>query len=265
MAFVADYKGAIVVEARNYGYTGSFNNPKAWCLHTPEEPPDDVPSTPYYFANTNVNASTHYFVSFLGLVFQMVPERHGAYGNAVQGKPYPNWANSAINLNLQTLSIEIEGYAATIHQTMVRGGSQWRALVNLMADRCIELRMPVERTIGHYDVSIYRSDPGALNIPLLILDVQAKIKQLTAPPPPPPPVQEVKEMILVKTSNDNRVFAFDGATFSHIPGGAFAEAAWGHDWATKVQTIPHANKKDPRHPYGDAKLPVFYPRGSASE
>jgi hypothetical protein len=83
------------------------------------------------------------------------------------------------------------------------------------------------------------------------------------PPPPPPPVLE-EEMILVSTTDDNRVFAFDGASFSHIPGGKFAEAAWGHDWANKVQQIPTANKSDPRHPYGDAKLPVFYPRGDAS-
>ena len=78
MIFIAAYPGAIVVEARNYGYVVGgkhlLNNPKAFCLHTPEEPPDNVPSTPYYFASTDRDASTHYFVSYLGFVFQMVPE-----------------------------------------------------------------------------------------------------------------------------------------------------------------------------------------------
>ena len=91
MAFSGDYPGAIVVQARNYGYIVNgkhlTNTPKAWCLHTPEEPPDNVPSTPYYFAGTDRDASTTYFVSYLGLVFQCVPESEGAYANAVEGKP----------------------------------------------------------------------------------------------------------------------------------------------------------------------------------
>src|SRR3990167_2318911 len=184
MAFSGDYPGAIVVQARNYGYIVNgkhlTNTPKAWCLHTPEEPPDNVPSTPYYFAGTDRDASTTYFVSCLGLVFQCVPELEGAYANAVEGKPYPAWADSKINLNLQTLSIEIEGYAATIHQTMPRGSPQWRALVNLMAHRCKALNIPPGRTFGHKDVSIYRSDPGQLNIPLLVTDVIAALEAAPA-------------------------------------------------------------------------------------
>jgi len=180
VTFLADYPGAIVVQARNYGYVVGgkhlLNNPKAWALHTPEEPPDNVPSTPYYFASTDRDASTTYFVSYLGFVFQMVPESEGAYGNAVEGKPYPAWADSTVNLNLQTLSVEIEGYAATIHQTMPRGSAQWRALVNLMAHRCRALNIPPGRTFGHYAVSVYRSDPGQLNIPLLVSDVIAALQ-----------------------------------------------------------------------------------------
>src|SRR3990167_8482880 len=180
MAFSGDYPGAIVVQARNYGYIVNgkhlTNTPKAFCLHTPEEPPDNVPSTPYYFAGTDRDASTTYFVSYLGLVFHCVPELEGAYANAVEGKPYPAWADSKINLNLQTLSIEIEGYAATIHQTMPRGSPQWTALVNLMAHRCKALNIPPGRTFPHKDVSIYRSDPGQLNIPLLVTDVIAALE-----------------------------------------------------------------------------------------
>ena len=181
MTFTADYPGAIVVQARNYGYViggqHRFNSPKAWVLHTPEEPADNVPATPYYFAGTNRDASTTYFVSYLGLVFQCVPESEGAYANAVEGKPYPTWANPSVNLNLQTLSVEIEGFAATIHQTMSRGSAQWKALVGLMAHRCAARGIPPERTIGHYQVSVYRSDPGQLNIPLLIEDVRAKMEE----------------------------------------------------------------------------------------
>ena len=180
MAFQPNYPGAIVVEARNYGYVVGgqhlTNNPKAWALHTPEEPPDNVPSTPYYFASPDRDASTTYFVSYLGFVFQMVPESEGAYGNAVEGKPYPVWADSKVNLNLQTLSVEIEGYAATIHQTMPRGSPQWKTLVNLMAHRCKALNIPPGRTFGHYAVSVYRGDPGQLNIPLLVTDVIAEME-----------------------------------------------------------------------------------------
>lgn len=173
---MADYPGAIVIEARNYGYSGAINRPRAFCLHTPEEPADDHMTTPYYFARTTRQASTTYFVSFHGFVVQCVPEDEGAYANAVEGKPYPAWADKTVNLNLQTLSVEIEGYAATIHQTMPRGSAQWKALVDLMAHRCEALNIPVGRTFGHFEVSNQRSDPGALPIHQLIVDVQARME-----------------------------------------------------------------------------------------
>lgn len=171
VTFAADYPGAIVVPARNYGYGAAKCQPRAWCLHTPEEPADDVPSTPEYLHNTDRLASVHYFVSYHGLVFQCVPESEGPYANAVEGKPYPPWA-SGRNLNLETLSIEIEGKAATIAQTMPRGSPQWRALVALMAHRCKALGFPVDRTFGHKVVSVLRSDPGNLDIAALIEDVK---------------------------------------------------------------------------------------------
>lgn len=182
MAFIADYPGAIVVEAAQYGYGLWKNHPKAWCLHTPEEKPDDYPGTPYYFHNlTDRRASTTYFVSYLGLVFQCVPEGEGAYANAREGIDglfdweTPNW-----NLNLETLSVEIEGYAASIHITMPRSSPQWNALVRLMAHRCLALSIPPERTFGHYQVSKYRSDPGQLNIPAVIADVKEEMMALSA-------------------------------------------------------------------------------------
>jgi hypothetical protein len=178
VTFVADFAGAIVVEAATYGYpNGAHNNkPKAIGLHTPEEPPDATPSTPYYFHNlTGRNASTTYFAAWTGLIFQCVPEDEGAYGNALEGKPPPPWSDGT-NLNLQTISIEIEGYAATIHQTMPRGSPQWVSLVRLMADVC--RRRPnvnIDFTFGHFAVSIYRSDPGQLNIGALVADTKTLI------------------------------------------------------------------------------------------
>ena len=164
-----NYKGAIRVEAAQYGYLQK-NNPKAWCLHTPEEPADATPSTPYYFHNTTRLASTHYFVAWTGLVFQMVPENEGAYANTRETGTRFSWETSA-NLNLQTINIEIEGYAHNITQTMPRGSPQWRSLVMLLADRCKALGFPIERTFGHKQVSPWRSDPGALRLDWLVQDV----------------------------------------------------------------------------------------------
>jgi len=169
-AFIADFAGAIVVEAAKYGYSSS-NNPKEFCLHTPEEAPDDYPATPYYFHNlTDRNASTHYFVSFLGFVFQMVPESEGAYANVREMGERYSWEDTT-NLNLQTLNIEIEGYAHSIHNTMPRGSPQWVALIRLIADRCKALGFPVERTFGHKAVSPRRSDPGQLRLDWIVYDV----------------------------------------------------------------------------------------------
>lgn len=190
MSFTADFPGAIVVEAAQYGYAPYKNDPKAWCLHTPEELADNNPVTPYYFHNlTDRRASTHYFVSYTGLVFQMVPEDEGAYANAREGVAgrfdweTPNW-----NLNLETLNVEIEGYAHNIHQTMPRGSAQWVSLVRLIAHRCKALNIPVERTFGHKQVSNQRADPGQLNIAAIIKDVNTLLGAIDMTP------QEVEQI-----------------------------------------------------------------------
>ena len=175
MTFKADYPGAIVVEAANYGYK-TKNHPKGFVYHTPEEKADDDPQTPGYLAGTTRNASYTYFVSYLGFVFQLVPEIEGAYANFVNGKPYPSWANPAINLNLQSISISFEGYAATVHLTMSRGKSQWNAGVALVAHRAKALSINPDNWVGHKDVSIARSDPGRLNLAAFTQDVKAKMK-----------------------------------------------------------------------------------------
>ncbi len=186
MTFTADFAGAIVIEAAKYGYNGKpgiENKPKAAGLHTPEETADDVATTPTYFHNLfNRNASTTYFTAHvphpgpLGPthVFQMVPELAGAYGNAVEGKPYPEWADPNVNLNLQSISIEIEGRAHNIHLTMPRGGAQWNGTAALLAD--IWRRRPAvlpANTFGHYEVSNRRTDPGQLDIDALVADALA--------------------------------------------------------------------------------------------
>jgi N-acetyl-anhydromuramyl-L-alanine amidase AmpD len=171
VTFPADYEGAIVVEAKRYG-RDQVNVPQAWCLHTPEEPPDETPSTPWYFHNNDVGSTT-YFVAWTGLVFQCVPEERRAYANPRnKGVPFA-WEDPNKPLDCQTLSVEIEGYAATIHLTMPRGSPQWVALVRLMADRCRARGFPPERTFGHYQVSTQRTDPGRLDIGALVADVRA--------------------------------------------------------------------------------------------
>ncbi len=180
MTFRADYPPAIVVEAKNYGYIIN-NNPKGFVYHTPEEDADDDPQTPGYLANITRLASYTYFVSYLGFVFQFVPERHGAYANGIVDKGYPSWAQPNLpppagNLNLQCISISFEGHAATIHRTMVRGRSQWNAGVDLVAHRAKRLRISPDNWTRHADVYTQRSDPGSLDLVQFTLDVKAKMQ-----------------------------------------------------------------------------------------
>jgi N-acetyl-anhydromuramyl-L-alanine amidase AmpD len=186
MDFKPDYKMGVAWPASetNLGYPRSFaedsahqlvNQPRAFVLHTAEEPADPHSSTPLYFDDPNRSGSTHYFISHAGGCYQMVPERLGAWANALQGKPRPAWADPNRNLNLQTLSVEIEGYAGSIGQTMPPGCPQWKALVALVQDRCTHYAIPLDHQhiIGHYEVSNQRSDPGAGFVwDVFILDVQ---------------------------------------------------------------------------------------------
>lgn len=165
-AFVPDYPGAIVVPAHPSNYYrpedhgGVPNKPRGWVLHTPEEPADDVESTPAYFQGANRQASTIYYLDNDGDVYQLLPERCAAIANGVVGKPYPAWADRNTSLNWQTLNVEIEGYAATIHQTMTP--AQFNSLVRLIKHRSAAYGFPCDRAhvIGHYEVSNERSDPG---------------------------------------------------------------------------------------------------------
>jgi hypothetical protein len=173
--FLPDYPGAIVVEAANYGY-GTPNRPKTWGFHTPEEDADATPVTPGYLANTDRDASYTYFVSYLGFVFQLVPESEGAYGHGLEGKPEPPWSDGT-NLNLQSFSLSFEGRTATITQTMPRGSTQWKAGVDLVAHRTKALGLDLDISFQHKDVSIHRGDCGAWDQAAFIADVRAKMQE----------------------------------------------------------------------------------------
>ncbi len=174
MTWLADYPGAIVVEAARYGYT-TLNKPKTWGFHTPEESADSYPSTPDYLAVTDRDASYTYFVSYLGFVFQLVPESEGAYAHGLDGKSAPSWSDGT-NLNLQSLSLSFEGRAATIHQTMLRGGPQWKASVQLVVHRTKALGLNLGWAFQHKEVSMYRDDCGQWDQAAFIADVKAKME-----------------------------------------------------------------------------------------
>jgi len=177
---MSDYPAAIWYPAHPSNVLGPpNNNPKGWVLHTPEEPADGYPSTPVWFAQEHPGqaGSTTYFVSYLGFVYQCVPEPVGAIANGVIGKLYPAWADTGISLNRQTLSVEIEGYAASIAQTLSE--AQEKALVDLLAYGCQKYRIPADRAhiIGHYEVASNRSDPGTLDINRIVAKVQAALQE----------------------------------------------------------------------------------------
>lgn len=171
---LSDYPGAIDYPAHKTNTLGPPNTPKGFVLHTPEEAADGYPGTPYWFAQKHPGqeGSTTYFVSFLGFVYQCVPESEAAIANGVLGKPYPAWANPAVSLNRQTLSVEIEGYAATIADTI--SPAQKTALLNLIRHRCEAHGIPLDRQhiIGHYEVANNRSDPGTLDIGAIVGELQ---------------------------------------------------------------------------------------------
>ena len=164
---MTDYPGAIWFPADSSNFRPGPNTPKGFVMHTPQEPADGYPSTPHWFAQNhgdpNNVGSTHYFAAFTGDIYQCVAESDMAIANGVLGKPYPAWADRNVSLNRQTLSVEIEGYAANIQDTLVVGSVQWNALVELVRDRCEHYAIPLtrEHIIGHYEVSTDRSDPGA--------------------------------------------------------------------------------------------------------
>lgn len=144
-------------------HAGVKNNPKGIVLHTPQEPANSYPSTPHYFQNPNLQASTHYFSAYTGDIYQMVNEEDAAIANGVKNKPYPSWADPLHSLNWQSVNVEIEGYDYNIQDTLIRGRPQWNGLLSLLSNRAAYYNIPLDREhiIGHYQVADDRSDPGA--------------------------------------------------------------------------------------------------------
>ena len=170
---MTDYPGAINYQASiaNYGGYGQPNTPKAIVLHTPEEPADGNESTPVWFANPAAGASTHYYADNDGDIYQMVVDIDCAWANGNRAgvnrtwkgvkDAWPPWAEAGVSLNCQTLSIEIEGYAATIGQTLT--DVQFGSLAKWIKFKAAQYGIPLDRDhiIGHFEVATDRTDPGA--------------------------------------------------------------------------------------------------------
>ena len=61
------------------------------------------------------------------------------------------------------LSIEIEGRAATIEDSLVIGGAQWHSLVRWSGFVAHKYGIPVDRDhfVAHSELATFKSDPGA--------------------------------------------------------------------------------------------------------
>lgn len=179
MTFTPDYPNAITtyrVNPSGYGYTAPgggalVNVPKAIVLHTPEEPADNYESTPVYFATPGIAAGTHYYLDNDGDVYQMLPESECPYAQGNRGgvnrtwkgqvDQWPPWATVGVTLNGQALSIEMEGYAASIGKTWT--DAMHASLVAWIKHRAAHYGIPLDRDhiIGHFEVATDRVDPGS--------------------------------------------------------------------------------------------------------
>lgn len=186
--FPPDFPGAVVIPAHKNNVIDRSNNAKAFFVHTPEEPVDDFESTPYYFARdlSPRRASTTFYQDSDGDVYQMVPANIGAIANGWNpGDPprfsFPIWATRGVSLNLQSESVEVEGYAAAMHRTCPRGGRQWNGLVKLIEHRTRVKGIPLSRVhvVRHDEVSYTRTDPGTLDVDILVADVLALRRDYT--------------------------------------------------------------------------------------
>ena len=185
LLFPPDFPDAIVVPAHPsnvlWGPTRPYNEPKVLVVHSPEEPVDEIESTPAYFAQANRSASTHAYADSDGDLYQMVPVKYGAIANGVVGRPYPASTNPAISLNYQSESIEVEGYAAGMHRTCPPDSRQWATVRNWIVQRALVRRIAIDRAhvIGHYEVSNNRTDPGTLSLDGLVADAQRVLQAFT--------------------------------------------------------------------------------------
>lgn len=209
------------------GHGGVPNKPRGLVLHTPEEPADGYAYTPVFFADPNRQASTHYFISFTGDIYQMVPENCMAIANGVKGKPCPPWADPATSLNWQTINVEIEGYAAKMAKTCPPGTPQWKAIVRWIRVLSLKYAIPIDRIhdIGHYQVANDRTDPGTLDIDGLVREAQGSITEILEEDSMTVPHVEPKE-----PQHTYRSYMIIGGKLVWIPSGelrrAYAESGY---------------------------------------
>ena len=149
-------------------YAGTRRRHVAVCLHTPEELADDDEITPRLFARANFDASTGYYADSDGDLYQMVHDSDYAFAQGTPTAqlelPRPTWwLDDYISYNTCMLSMEIEGHAATIHETMTMDSPQFQTVSAWIAFVCTKYHIPITRTyvVGHGELCTWRSDPGA--------------------------------------------------------------------------------------------------------
>lgn len=157
--------------------------------HTPEEPRDDVMTTPQCFASPGFGASTNAFTSASGRIVLMVPFSMYAWAQGTGPKntrqPRPGWWRPEMrSYNVVGLSVEVEGYAASSGRWMQPGTLQFEATAALLAAWSDRFSVPATRAriVGHGELSTERTDPGPnWPWPALVSDVRQRVvaKRLT--------------------------------------------------------------------------------------
>ncbi len=152
------------------GYQSRFKA-RALVYHTPEEAVDDVEVAPRWFQNPAAGVSTDAYADSDGDLYLMVGDRDSPFANGVTtanrhwkgaAGQRPPWALAGVSLNSQTRSIEIEGYAATMHRTFKVGGPQFQTVVAWATFWTVQDEIPVDRDhhVGHQEIDLRKSDPG---------------------------------------------------------------------------------------------------------
>ena len=148
-------------------YGGVARRQIAICFHTSEESWDDYESAPHWFQEARANASTGYYADSDGDLWQMVRDADFAWAQGARTRdlvlPRPSWwRDDYISYNSCMLSIEIEGRAAQIGDTLRPGGRQFQTLAAWTAFVCRKYAIPVDRThlLGHMELTRQKRDPG---------------------------------------------------------------------------------------------------------
>lgn len=170
-------------EARTKPYGGARRQHLAMCIHTPEERADNIETTPWWFQQPSASASTGYYVSDNGDIYQCVRDDDFAWAQGTRSaqvrQPRPRWwTPSLISYNTCMDSVELEGFAASIGRTFIPGGKQWKSAVALVAWKSMIMGYPPDRehVIAHSELNTQKNDPGAgFPWPQFIADVAGTV------------------------------------------------------------------------------------------